>query len=71
MLRLFNVRHLAVFIGLIGFLALSTGCEQSAGPPPSPEVSAQKQKEEADARRAAYGQAGIPTGKGLPKPAAK
>lgn len=68
--HLFDVRRSIVFAGLFASLVLASGCD-SAGPPPTPQQIEQQQKSEGDARKAAYGKAGIPTGKGMPKRAKK
>jgi hypothetical protein len=68
MTRLIDAKRFIVFAGLFVSLALASGCD-SAGTPPTPQKNEEQQKQEADARKAAYGSAGIPTGKGVPKTA--
>ncbi len=52
----------ATSVGLLGlFLAMASGCGEEAAPPPA-EVASKQQDDQA-ARKAAYGNAGVPTGK--------
>ncbi len=69
-LQFVHVKRLALCLSLLGLMALSSGCG-GEGEAPSPQVAEENQKNDAEARKKAYGQAGVPVGKKASEAASK
>lgn len=69
-LRIFHATRLVLSLGLVGLLAMASGCSD---PNPvtamGPEAAATKGKAQQEAREKAFGKGGAPTGKPITAPA--